>query len=265
LGKISVNGQAARPALKLKEDDVIDIILPPAAPESIVPEHILFEVVYEDADLIVINKPAGLAVHPAPGHPGHTLVNALLQRFPDLKVFGNSLRPGIVHRLDKDTSGLMVIARNEPARQNLLEQFKSRTVVKGYQVLVKGTLTPATGAIDAPIGRNPNNRKRMAVVSNGKPARTDYRVLKHIQGCTLLDARIHTGRTHQIRVHFAAIGYPVLGDPVYGVKSALLRRQFLHSYYLQFKSPVSNEPLTFKIELPEDLSLAMHLLSIRTA
>jgi 23S rRNA pseudouridine1911/1915/1917 synthase len=264
-GNISVNGAAARSSLRLKELDRIDILIPPPEPSVIVPKDILFEVIYEDTDLIVINKPAGLAVHPSPGHASDTLVNALLKRFPDLEVFGSSLRPGIVHRLDKDTSGLMVIARNEASRQNLMEQFKSRTVVKGYLVLVKGTLSPATGAIDAPIGRNPSNRKRMAVVSSGRPARTDYRVRKYIQGCTLLEARIHTGRTHQIRVHFAAIGFPLLGDVVYGVKTPLLRRQFLHSYFLQFKSPGTGETLTFKIDLPDDLSRALHLLSIRTA
>lgn len=264
-GNIRVNGLAARSALKLKQADLIDIILPVPEPPGVVPEDILFEVVYEDNDLIVINKPAGLPVHPAPGHHSHTMVNALLKRFPDLEIFGSSLRPGIVHRLDKDTSGLMVVARNEMARLDLMEQFKSRTVEKGYLVLVKGKLMPVTGAIDAPVGRNPSDRKRMAVVSSGRPARTDYRVLKYIQGCTLLEAHIHTGRTHQIRVHFAAIGYPVLGDPVYGVKTALLKRQFLHAYSLQFKSPSNHEKLSFNIELSKDLNTALHLLSKRTA
>jgi len=263
-GDISVNGLAARSSLKLKESDLIEISIPPPEPAVIIPEDIPFEVIYEDSDLVVINKPAGLTVYPAPGHASHTLVNALLERFPDLAVFGSSLRPGIVHRLDKDTSGLMVIARNEPARQELLGQFKSRTVTKGYMVLLKGKLTPGTGAIEAPIGRDPSHRQRMAVVSNGRPARTDYRVLKYINGCSLVEVRIRTGRTHQIRVHFAAIGFPVLGDPVYGLKTGLLRRQFLHSFYLQFKLPGSDEMLTFKCDLPEDLNMALHLLGIRT-
>ena len=264
-GDVSVNGSAARPALRLKQGDSIEIRIPPAGPAVLLPEDIPFEVVYENNDLVVINKPAGLTVYPAPGHASHTLVNALLQRFPDLAVFGSSLRPGIVHRLDKDTSGLMVIARNEPARLALIEQFKSRSVTKGYMVLVKGKLTPGTGAIEAPIGRDPVHRKRMAVVSNGRPARTDYKVVKYINGCSLVEVRIRTGRTHQIRVHFAAIGFPVLGDPVYGYKTDLLRRQFLHSYYLQFIPPGSDQPLTFKCDLPEDLNYVLHLLTIRNA
>jgi 23S rRNA pseudouridine1911/1915/1917 synthase len=264
-GKVLVNGAAAKSSLKLKESDLIEISIPPTEPAVILPENIPFEIIYEDSDLVVINKPAGLTVYPAPGHASHTLVNALLERFPDLAVFGNSMRPGIVHRLDKDTSGLMVIARNEAARIELLSQFKSRTVTKGYMVLVKGKLTPGTGAIEAPIGRDPANRQRMAIVSSGRPARTDYHVLKYINGCSLVEARIRTGRTHQIRVHFAAIGFPVLGDPVYGMKTALLRRQFLHSFYLQFNPPGSHETLTFKCDLPEDLNMALHLLSKRTA
>jgi 23S rRNA pseudouridine1911/1915/1917 synthase len=264
-GKVTVNGLAERSSFKLRESDLIEISIPPPDPAVIMPEDIPFEVIYEDSDLVVINKPAGLTVYPAPGHASHTLVNALLQRFPDLAVFGSSMRPGIVHRLDKDTSGLMVIARNESARLELLSQFKSRAVTKGYMVLVKGKLTPGTGAIEAPIGRDPSHRQRMAVVSSGRPARTDYKVLKYINGCSLVEARIRTGRTHQIRVHFAAIGFPVLGDPVYGMKTALLRRQFLHSFYLQFQPPGSGETLTFKCDLPEDLNMALYLLSKRTA
>lgn len=264
-GDVNVNGTAARPAFKLKQGDVIEIRIPPVGPAVLLPEHIPFEVVYESKDLVVINKPAGLTVYPAPGHSSHTLVNALLQRFPDLTIFGASLRPGIVHRLDKDTSGLMVIARNEPARLELINQFKSRSVTKGYLVLVKGKLTPGTGAIEAPIGRDPSHRQRMAVVSTGRPARTDYRVAKYIGNCSLIEARIHTGRTHQIRVHFAAIGFPVLGDPIYGYKTDLLRRQFLHSFYLQFMSPGGSEMLTFRSELPEDLNNVLRLLTIRNA
>jgi 23S rRNA pseudouridine1911/1915/1917 synthase len=181
----------------------------------------------------------------------------MLQRFPDLSAFGDSLRPGIVHRLDKDTSGLMVIARNEKARLNLVEQFKSRSVIKKYLVLVKGKIVPVRGAIDAPIGRDPADRKRMAVISKGRPASTDYRVQQYMKGYSLLEARIQTGRTHQIRVHFAAIGYPVVGDAVYGVKSALLDRQFLHAHFLEIALPGSGQIRSFNCALPADLSKAL--------
>ena len=235
-GNVTVNGRAARAALQLKLKDHIEITIPPPEPAVVLPEDIPFGLIYEDEDVIVINKPAGLTVHPAPGHSRHTLVNALIKRFPDLEGFGGSMRPGIVHRLDKDTSGLMVIARNEMARQSLINQFKSRSVKKCYLVLIKGKLEPSKGAIDAPIGRDPSDRKRMAVVSKGRNARTDYRVLKYLDGYTLVEANIQTGRTHQIRVHFKAIGYPVVGDAVYGVKSNLIKRQFLHAHYLEIQA-----------------------------
>ncbi len=262
-GKVTVNGRTVRAALQLKAGDRIEITIPPAEPSIVLPEDIPFEVIYEDGDVVVINKPAGLTVHPAPGHASHTLVNALIKRFPDLERFGGSMRPGIVHRLDKDTSGLMVIARNETARQDLINQFKSRSVKKCYLVLVKGKLKPAKGAIDAPIGRDPSDRKRMAVASRGRIARTDYRVLQYLDGYTLLEANIQTGRTHQIRVHFKAIGYPVVGDVVYGVKSDLIKRQFLHAYYLEFKLPSTNLPRAFTCELPEDLRQALTYLGWR--
>jgi len=253
-GCVRVNGQAVRPSAKLKCGDRIDIIIPATEPVQLAAEDIPFEVIYEDINMAVINKPAGLTVYPAPGHPGHTLVNAMLRRFPDLSTFGNSLRPGIVHRLDKDTSGLMAVARNEKARLDLVEQFKSRSVIKKYTVLVKGKIVPERGAIDAPIGRNPADRKRMAIVSRGRQAVTDYRVQQYMQGYSLLEARIQTGRTHQIRVHFAAIGYPVVGDRVYGVKSALLSRQFLHAHFLEIALPGSGQIRSFNCALPADLS-----------
>jgi 23S rRNA pseudouridine1911/1915/1917 synthase len=256
-GCVLVNGRATRPAVKLKCGDRVEIVIPPAEPVQLAAEDIPLEVVYEDIDLAVVNKPAGLTVYPAPGHPSHTLVNAMLRRFPDLSTFGSSLRPGIVHRLDKDTSGLMAVARNEMARLNLVEQFKSRSVIKKYLVLVKGKIVPVRGAIDAPIGRDPADRKRMAIISKGRPASTDYRVQQYMKGYSLLEARIQTGRTHQIRVHFAAIGYPVVGDAVYGVKSALLDRQFLHAHFLQIALPGSGQIRSFTCALPADLSNAL--------
>jgi len=212
---------------------------------------------YEDDDLLVVDKPAGLTVHPAPGHPAHTLVNAILSHFPHLADISDSLRPGIVHRLDRDTSGVMLVAKNKVAQDNLIDQFKTRVIVKAYMALVKGRLTPERGIIEAPVGRDPRNRKRMAVVSEGKEARTGYQVVKYFGNYTLLEVILETGRTHQIRVHLAAIGYPVVGDPVYGVKSPHLSRQFLHACRLGFKLPSTGEHVEFKSELPKDLEQAL--------
>jgi len=261
-GRVTVNSFPQRPALKLKAGDVVSLTIPPPEPVILVPEDIPFRVVYEDSDVVIIDKPAGLTVHPAPGHAQHTLVNALLNRYPDLETFGSSLRPGIVHRLDKDTSGLIVVARNEKARQYLINQFKLRQVKKGYRVLVRGRLAPERGAIEAPVGRDPSNRKRMAVVSSGREARTAYRVLKYVDGYTYLEVRIETGRTHQIRVHFAAIGHPVAGDTVYGVKHHLLKRQFLHAYHLELRLPCDGREHTFSCDLPPDLQGVLKTLRV---
>lgn len=257
---VLVNGYGAKASQKLNVGDEINISLPPPEPTSLIAEPIPLTIVYEDNDLIVLNKPAGLTVHPAPGHTSHTLVNALLAHCPDLAKFGNSLRPGIVHRLDKDTSGLMIIAKNSAAQQNLINQFKTRSVSKGYFVLVKGKLTPARGVIEAPIGRHPANRKRMAIVTSGRQAKTGYRVKEYLDNYTLLEVTIETGRTHQIRVHLSAIGYPVVGDPVYGIKSVYLKRQFVHAYRLGFHLPSSEEYKEFTCELPQDLKQALELI-----
>lgn len=256
-GYITVNDRVAKASLKLNVGDRINIIIPPTPPSSLLPEAIPLTIIYEDDDLLVVDKPAGLAVHPAPGHPGHTLVNAILFHFPHLADISDSLRPGIVHRLDKDTSGVMLVAKNRVAQANLINQFKARSVVKAYLVLVKGRLTPERGIIEAAIGRDPRNRKRMAVVTEGREARTEYQVLKYIGSYTLLEIIPETGRTHQIRVHLGAIGYPVVGDPVYGVRSAHLSRQFLHACRLGFKLPSSGEYVEFKSELPPDLAQAL--------
>ncbi len=256
-GHITVNHRVAKPGLKLNVGDEVNIIIPPTAPSSLSPEDIPLNIIYEDDDLLVIGKPAGLTVHPAPGHSSHTLVNAILSHFPHLADISDSLRPGIVHRLDKDTSGVMLVAKNGVAQANLVEQFKARSVVKAYLVLVKGRLTPESGIIEAPIGRNPRNRKLMAIVAGGREARTEYRVVKYIGNYTLLEVRPETGRTHQIRVHLSAIGYPVVGDKVYGVKSPHLSRQFVHASRLGFKLPSSGEYVEFESELPPDLEQAL--------
>ncbi len=254
---VTVNNHVAKAGLKLNVGDKVDIIIPPTAPSPLSPEAIPLDILYEDDDLLVVDKPAGLTVHPAPGHPSHTLVNAILSHFPDLANISDSLRPGIVHRLDKDTSGVMLVAKNSAAQANLVAQFKARSVVKGYLVLVKGRLTPENGIIEAPIGRDPRNRKLMAVVAKGREARTEYRVVKYIGNYTLLEVRPETGRTHQIRVHLAAIGYPVVGDKVYGVKSPYLSRQFVHACRLGFHLPSTGEYVEFSSELPLDLAQAL--------
>ncbi len=256
-GNITVNGQPAKPGLRLNIGDKINITVPPTPPQELKPEAIPLKIIYEDDDLLAVDKPAGLTVHPAPGHPGHTLVNAILAYFPHLADIGDSLRPGVVHRLDKDTSGVMLVAKNSAAQADLSKQFKSHSVTKAYLALVKGRLEPENGLIEADIGRDPHNRKKMAVVAEGREARTEYRVIKYFSGYTLLEVMTETGRTHQIRVHLAAIGFPVVGDKVYGVKSPHLARQFLHASRLGFKLPSTGEYVEFKSELPPDLEKAL--------
>jgi len=260
-GNITVKGQKAKPGLRLNIGDKIDIAIPPTPPQELKPEAIPLKIIYEDDDLLVVDKPAGLTVHPAPGHPAHTLVNAILAHFPHLADIGDTLRPGVVHRLDKDTSGVMLVAKNSAAQANLSKQFKSHAVTKAYLALVKGKLEPEEGIIEADIGRDPRNRKKMAVVAQGREARTDYRVVKYFGNYTLLEVMPETGRTHQIRVHLAAIGFPVVGDKVYGVKSPHLSRQFLHASRLSFKLPSSGEYVEFESELPEDLEKALEDIS----
>ncbi len=256
-GYITVNDGTAKASVKLNVDDRVDIIIPPTAPSPLSPEAIPLNIIYEDDDLLVVDKPAGLTVHPAPGHPDHTLVNAILSHFPRLADISESLRPGIVHRLDKDTSGVMLVAKNSVAQTNLVDQFKNRSVMKVYLALVKGHLTPEEGVIEAPIGRDSGNRKRMAVVTRGRESRTRYHVVKYMGDYTLLEVKPETGRTHQIRVHLAAIGSPVVGDAVYGVKSDFLARQFLHACRLGFKLPSTGEYVEFKSQLPPDLAQAL--------
>jgi 23S rRNA pseudouridine1911/1915/1917 synthase len=256
-GHIRVNDVVVKPGHPVKSGDIVSITLPEAAIKTPLPQSIPLKIVYEDKDIVVINKPAGLTVHPAPGHQENTLVNAILAKYPDMASFNDSERPGIVHRLDKDTSGLMVIARNKKAQDDLINKFKRHEVNKGYITLVKGKLEPENGVIDAPIGRHPVHRQRMAVVEGGREARTSYRVIRRIDSYTLLEVILQTGRTHQIRVHLAAIGFPVVGDKIYGVKSPYLKRQFLHAYKLGFNLPGSGDYREFTAELPDDLQSAL--------
>lgn len=261
-GYILVNGQKPKASQSLAKTDRITIELPPP-PTYPLAEPISLAIIYEDKDILVIDKPAGLTVHPAPGHPSHTLVNAILAHCPSLVMSNDLIRPGIVHRLDKDTSGLIVMAKNDFVRKYLADQFKSRTVTKGYLVLVKGRLSPEQGIIEAAIGRDPHNRQRMAIVATGKEASTQYQVRKYLGNYSFIEAIPLTGRTHQIRVHFAAIGYPVVGDPVYGARheASCIKRQFIHAYLLGFCLPSTKKYQEFTCPLPTDLKQALEFLA----
>ena len=259
-GCVLVNGIAAKAKHKLNTGDRIDISLPPAEPASLTADPTPLTIIYEDDDLLVIDKPAGLVVHPVPGYSSHTLINAVLYHYPDLAGVGDPMRPGVVHRLDKNTSGLIVVAKNNAAQKYLTDQFKARTVVKGYLVLVSGKLSPMRGIIEAPVGRDPGNRKRMAVVSGGREARTSYRVEEYISNYSLLEIITETGRTHQIRVHLSAIGYPVVGDAVYGVRSRYFKRQFVHANHLGFNLFSTGVYREFTCELASDLKEGLKLI-----
>ena len=256
-GYITVDGKTVKSSLQLEIGNLLEISIPPlAAPTELLAEDIPLSILYEDADLLVIDKPAGMTVHPAPGHYSGTLVNAILAHIPNLEA-AEGVRPGIVHRLDKDTSGIILVAKNPIAHMKLAAQFKNRTVTKLYQTLVRGHVKTEKGIIEAEIGRDPKVRQRMAVVAEGRPARTEYRVLRHLGDYTLLEIKPLTGRTHQIRVHLAAIGFPVVGDAVYGSNSDFVKRQFLHAFKLGFKMPSSGEYREFISELPPDLTKAL--------
>lgn len=257
---VLVNDQNVRPSVAVRSGDIITIQLPEVQPTALTPEDIPLTVVYEDNDVVVIDKPAGMVVHPAPGHSSGTLVHALLARYPDISIGGDQ-RPGIVHRLDRDTSGLIVIARHDRAQQHIQAQQQARTMLKGYLALVAGRMKAQEGIIDAPIDRHPHDRLRMAVVVGGRTARTHWHVLEELGSYTLLDVRLETGRTHQIRVHFASQHHQVVGDSVYGLKRPRttfgLKRQFLHAYKLGFRLPSNDEWLELRSELPADLQQAL--------
>ncbi|MBZ0278981.1 MAG: RluA family pseudouridine synthase [Anaerolineae bacterium] len=257
--QVMVNGKAVKAGIKLKGGEQVVITLPPREEKTgVKPEAIPLTVVYEDDDLAVIDKPAGMVVHPGVGDETGTLVSAILARWPQIADMNIELkRAGIVHRLDKGTSGLIVIAKNDRARRKLAEQFQSRTVEKEYLALLERIPPTATGRVDAPIARDPNQRKRMAVVRGGKPAITEYEIIEQAlqEDRALIRARLLTGRTHQIRVHMAFIGCPLVGDPVYGFRKQRLKlkRQFLHAARLCFDQPTTGERLCFESPLPVGL------------
>lgn len=271
-GRIRLNGRVPRKSERPTAGDVIEVVLPPPEAPDIAPEAIPLDIVYEDSDLAVINKPAGLVVHPAPGHPTGTLVHALLHHLEDLSGIGGVLRPGIIHRLDKDTSGLMIVAKNDPAHRRLAAALKRREIRRAYLAAAWGHLAADERTVDAPIGRSPTQRQRMAVVEGGRRAVTHFRRLERWVAADLLRAELETGRTHQIRVHLAWIGHPVVGDATYGAGAErgisgpargwakeLARRvprQFLHAAALRFKHPRTGEVLRFTSPLPPDLAAA---------
>jgi len=256
-GLVTVDGTPERPSYRLPGGARITATLPPAEEVEPAAERIPLTIIYQDEDVIVVDKPAGLTVHPAPGHPSGTLVNALLALAPELAGLRDRVRPGIVHRLDRDTSGLLVVARNERARDDLIRQMKQREVSKTYLALVQGVPQPPQGTIEAPIGRHPRNRKKMAVIAGGREAETRYRLREAVDGFALLEVEPVTGRTHQIRVHLAAVGHPVVGDSVYGKRSDLVGRQFLHAWRLAFDLPSSGRRVEFESPLPADLRAAL--------
>jgi 23S rRNA pseudouridine1911/1915/1917 synthase len=263
-GFTAVNGVTARASYKVKQGDLIRLEIPEPEGMETKAENIPLEIFYEDSDIIVINKPRGMVVHPAAGNYSGTVVNALLHHCGDLSGIGGVLRPGIVHRLDKDTSGLIMVAKNDAAHVSLARQLKDRQVTRIYLALVHGRVKEQAGVIEAPIGRDPKNRQKMAVVhKNAKQATTNYRVLKHFNEYTYLELKLETGRTHQIRVHLSFIGHPVVGDLKYGPSRPHfdLKGQFLHAAVLGFKHPRTGACLKFEAPLPDELEAVLEKLS----
>ncbi len=266
-GHVVLNGAPVRkPNTALAPGDALVCTLPDPEPAGLVPAAIPLDILHEDADLVVLNKPAGLVVHPAPGHAAGTLVNALLHHCADLQGIGGELRPGIVHRLDKDTSGVLVVAKNEPTHAALVAQFAAHTVEKEYLALVWGAPAKKSGTVDLPIGRHPVHRQKMAVTAKGRTAVTRYEILAAGPRAALLRVRIETGRTHQIRVHLARLGHPVVGDTTYGrarpglPPGLVIPRQMLHAHRLRFTHPRSGRSLEFTAPPPPDFAAAQKIL-----
>lgn len=249
---VQVNDEIVKANYKVQKGDVVLIHIPEPETLALLPENLPLEIVYEDQDVAVINKPQGMVVHPSAGHPNGTLVNALLFHLDHLSSINGVIRPGIVHRIDKDTSGLLMIAKNDQAHESLAKQLKEKTSLRKYIALVHGVIPHEKGVIRAPIGRSTVDRKMQAVVDTGKDAVTHFQVLTRYDGYTLIELQLETGRTHQIRVHMQYIGYPLVGDPVYGPKKTLKGHgQFLHAKLLGFTHPRTGEKMVFEAPLPE--------------
>lgn len=249
---VVVNGEVARANYKVKDQDFIEIFRPEPVEMTVEAENIPLEIVYEDEDVVVINKPQGMVVHPSAGHPTGTLVNALLYHIKNLSSINDVIRPGIVHRIDKDTSGLLMIAKNDQAHESLSKQLKDKTATRKYLAIVHDEISHDKGTIDAPIGRSKINRKSQAVIEGGKPAVTNFTVLERFKDYTLIECQLETGRTHQIRVHMQYIKHPVAGDPLYGRRKTLEGKgQFLHAQTLGFVHPRTGEEMFFEMPIPE--------------
>ena len=266
-GNLTTDGRVLRANEQLEAGTRLELVIPPAEPLALEPEPIELPVLYEDDDVLVVDKPSGLVVHPAPGHPSGTLVNALLARAETFGGIAGVQRPGIVHRLDRDTSGLLMVAKNDLAQASLMAQLKARGVKKTYLALAWGSLAASVGRIEAPIGRDPHHRIRMAVVPDGREAITGYRARERFPGWTLLELDLVTGRTHQIRVHLTAIGHPVAGDPIYATGAARrgpdgLERLFLHAWRIEFAAPSDGHLVRVTAPLPADLEAVLERLRL---
>lgn len=263
-GHVRVNGEPSRSGARLHAGDRLSWEIPPTQPSALTAEPMELNVVFEDDDLLVIDKPAGLVVHPGPGHATGTLVQGLLSRGPGWSSVGGIDRPGIVHRLDRDTSGLLVVARHDAAHRELARQLKDRTMRRRYRAIVVGEVAEPAARIEAAIGRDRRHRQRMAVIADGRQAVTEFRRLDVAAGHSLLEVSLRTGRTHQVRVHLAYIRHPVLGDPVYGRPSPLIDRPALHAAEIEFRHPRTGRPVRFASPLPEDFEAAWKGLAKRT-
>ena len=256
-GHILLNGQPAKPNTKLREGDAIALVEPQAVPSTMEAEEIPLRILFEDDDLAVLDKPPGIIVHPGAGARGGTVANALLHHFQSLSAIGGIERPGIVHRLDKDTSGCLVVAKNDLAHQKLSAQFAGREVKKIYLALARGHFKNKAVIVDAPIGRDPKDRKRMAVVEGGRASKTTFRVLREIEGGSLVECTLHSGRTHQIRVHLKYLGHPLLGDRLYTRAASEFPRQMLHASRLGFTHPRTGAWMEFESPIPDDFAQAL--------
>jgi len=263
-GAVAVEGKMiAKPSFKVTAGQHITLRIPQVRPVDIVPQDIPLEILYQDSDVVVVNKPCGMVVHPAAGNEDNTLVNALLYHVRDLSGIGGEMRPGIVHRLDKDTSGLILIAKNDRAHALLSAQFKERSMEKHYRAVAFGNFSKDEGFIDAPIARHPVDRKKMAIVTGGKPSQTQWHVMDRLKSASYLDVHLLTGRTHQIRVHMHSIGHPLLGDPIYApnIKTNVhIPRLMLHAYSLAFTHPTSGQRLTLYAPIPEEFEKTLQKL-----